>query len=157
MSLNDLLPLADLVSQMGGDSRTSRWDVVVSYKVKELNELLLKVWKNKDNSQRLVDPFVTKKYEMHHHEEILHSVTTWNVQIQPPTLQFTADRAVLKCDVAGTVSVQYYKGNVKGQETPDGDPEVDDISPGWVITVQVQMSSVSAGVGGEFQGREVSS
>lgn len=156
MSLNELLPVADLVSQMGSAPRTSGWDVVVSYKVKELNELLLKVWKNKDNSERPVEPFSTKKYEMHHHENILRSDTTWNVQIESPILQFTADRAVLKSDVAGTVSVQYYKGNVKGQETPDGDPEVDNISPGWVMTVKVPMSSVSAS-DGEIQTQKVSS
>lgn len=101
------------------------------------------MWKNKDNSEQPVDPFVTKKFEKRHHKDCLHSVTTWQVKIQPPILQFTADRAVLKSDITGTVSVQYYSGNVPGKEQKDGDPEVDDIGAGWVMTVKVPMSSVS--------------
>ncbi|KAF3928318.1 hypothetical protein AA313_de0209603 [Arthrobotrys entomopaga] len=63
MTLTGFLPLSELVAQMGKDTRTSGWDVVVSYQVDRLNTLLQKVWDSKDNSNRSLEKFAVNHYE----------------------------------------------------------------------------------------------
>ncbi|QGA15021.1 hypothetical protein EYB26_002677 [Talaromyces marneffei] len=147
--LEDYPFVFDLVAQMKGKNRTAGWDVMVSYEIDAVNSFLTRAWANRHNSTQPLESFDVKRYEKHHHQKCLHSITTWNVSLKPPKVQFESDYAVLEMDVTGDVSVQYYKGG-PGQEAKDGDPEAEPLSDGWVLTVKTTISSVTASEGGQI-------
>lgn len=152
--LDDYPFVFDLVAQIKGKNRTDGWDIMVSFEINDLNTFLTRAWDNRNNSAQPLEKFNVKHYEKHKQQECLRSITTWNVSLKPPRIQFESHYAVLQMDVTGDVSVQYYKGG-PGQETEDGDPDVEPISDGWVLTVKTTISSVTASEDGQIYNRQV--
>jgi hypothetical protein len=156
MSLDKYLSVDELVTQMGGDTRTSRWDVMVSYRLAELNQLLEKIWDNKDNSDRAIESFDVSHYEKHKGKDILRSIQTWNVCLKPPMLQFTIDgNCSIQMPVTGNVTTQYYETEGPHKGDKDGEPDVEPISDGWVMTINTPISTVSASEDGQIQDTKV--
>lgn len=105
--LDDYPFVFDLVRQIKGQNRTNGWDIMLSYEINQLNSFLTQAWDNKDNSAQPLESFEVKRYEKRNHQECLHSITTWNVSLKPPKIQFQSEYAVLQMDVTGDTSSPY--------------------------------------------------
>lgn len=156
MGYDTFLPIDELVTQMGGRSLTSGWDVVVSYRVDRLNDLLKKVWHSKETSDKVLkfdvvgyDKVKVGNEKFKNHKQ---KVESWTATLSSPTLHFVADKAVLQMTVSGKYRTQYYKG-APGNEVLDNDIEPFDtvLSTGWVFQAKTGISAVTANEKREIQ------
>lgn len=161
MGYDKFLPIDELVTQMGGRPLTSGWDVVVSYRVDKLNDLLNKVWNSKETSSKALKLDVVSydkvKVGNNKFENRKQKIESWTVTLNSPTLHFATNKAVLQMTVSGRYRTQYYKGG-PGNETPDNgiEPVDTELLPGWVFQVNTGISAVTMNENQEIQTLHVS-
>ncbi|KAL4261750.1 hypothetical protein AB1N83_007084 [Pleurotus pulmonarius] len=113
---------------------TQGWDVMVSYSLDELNELLKKIWFSDPDASAEFYP-VTQSYDPRTEE---YYNIEWSIVLASPSLQFTIDgRASLCMDLSGKWRVEGLK--------PDGTPYPWKIIPSnCTFTAIVPLQSVRA-------------
>lgn len=99
------LETAQLVAAMEGDSMTSLWDLLVSYKAEQLNKLLAQIWA--EDTRTDVINVGDKEVDQIHRTKCDYKLTT-----KAPTLSFetTGDcRACLSIPINGSITTTYYR------------------------------------------------
>jgi len=116
-SLNSFPSPETLVKGMTGFDCTDQWDVVVSYSLDKLNNILSTLWANDEElSATKSFEIVVKGFEPKDDYNV-----AWEIDTRPPTLKFNADKtATLEIPLAGTW--QAHRGETyKVKHTlPDG-------------------------------------
>ncbi|KAI0852848.1 hypothetical protein F5Y00DRAFT_258103 [Daldinia vernicosa] len=129
MAPSSLPSLGKLAEGMKGSGKTEKWDVVVSYSMAQLNDVLQKLWKS-DSASKKVEFSVEREGPGHSKY-----CTKFNITLAAPTLSFTLSKnACLKMDLSGT-----YHDQTATETYPD-----ETIPPGYYFEANVPIVCVSA-------------
>ncbi|EAQ86629.1 predicted protein [Chaetomium globosum CBS 148.51] len=124
-----IIPPTEFIDELKDDSATNRWDVMVSYSEKQLNDLLAVRWRHSMKPVPLkfdIGTPIDKKFRL---------VQTFDVQLGEPSLQFATagGKATLSFPIEGG-----WKSKMVGQAGPG--MEMDDVTipqKSYVIDISI--------------------